>query len=160
MEFPYPRTQFGIRFLAQSTFLAIILYLLAAPSVDSFWPVAFLATCFLAIVLVSVTPLFTHHEIADDGIRLRQGILFSIHIPFGDIEGVDEVHTKMWAFGLLPVGALGRIVLANGNRNLVSIKLKDRRRFPTLLWKSGREIIIDLVNPGGFVRLANEKLQR
>lgn len=159
MNFPYPRLQFGIRTLIFSALLAINIYILAAPAVDALWLAGFVVISFLAIVLVSATPLFTTHEIDDEGIRLRQGLLLDVMLPFEEVESVSELQTKIWTWGMLPLGARGRIVLANGNRNLVSITLKKGRRFPMLLWRSGKEIIIDLVNPSEFVKFANAKLQ-
>ncbi|MBA3045148.1 MAG: hypothetical protein KKH41_00755 [Candidatus Thermoplasmatota archaeon] len=160
MDFPYPRLHFGIRFLVLTGLLASILYLMTINDINSAWLAGFIAVCFLAIVLVSATPLFTSHCITDDGIRLRQGLLFNTLLPFGEIKSVESTETKLWAFGLFPAGDMGRIVFANSNRNLVSIKLKARRRFPMLLLRSGKEIIIDLNNPSEFVKAANDKLQR
>jgi hypothetical protein len=160
MNFPYPRLHFGIRALMFFGILAIVLFLLAVPDANPAWLWAFGAVGFLAIFLVSVTPMFTHHRVTDSAINLRQGLLFSATFRFGEIEAVERLETGIRAFGMLPLGARGRIILANGNRNLVSIKLKARRRFPMLLWKSGREIIIDLVRPDEFVKAAKEKLQR
>jgi hypothetical protein len=102
--------------------------------------------------------MMTRHEITGEGIILRQGLLFTAVFPFEKIESVELSNTRLWAFGLFQAGARDRIVLASGNTNLVEIKLREKRRFSLLLWRSSKEIIIDVEKPGEFVRLANEKL--
>jgi hypothetical protein len=87
-------------------------------------------------------------------------LLFRTLIPFAEIESVAPYRARLWAFGLFPAGARGRIVLASGNRNLVEIKLNRKIRFNYLLWRSSAEIIIDLVKPDEFVKMANEGLMR
>lgn len=158
MDFPYPRLQFGIRFCVMTCLLAAMLYLLAIPDTDRAWLAFFGIVFFLAIALTTLTPMTTGHEVSDGGIVLRQGLLFRESIPFRDIRSVQRLETRLWAWGLFPAGSWSRIILASGNRNLVEIKLKEKRRFGMLLWRSSGEIIIDLVNPDEFVKLANEKL--
>ena len=157
MKFRYPRVQFLIRFLALSAILAALLFLLMQPGASMLWLLCFCAVFIAAIAAVAVTPMFTCHEISPDGIVLRQGILFSAMFPFSEILDVQRHQAPLWSFGFVPRGVKGRIVLANANRNLVSIKLKERRRFGMLLMRSADEIIIDLEKPDEFVRMASDK---
>lgn len=158
MKFPYPRLHFGIRFFLLLGMLISLLFVLGIPGTDSIWLAIFCILSFIAISLVTLTPMMTRHEITEESIILRQGLLFKAAFPFEIIESVELSQARLWVLGLFPAGARGRIVLANGNQNLVSIKLKTRRRFEMLLMQSASEIIIDLERPDDFVKLANEKL--
>ena len=158
MKFRYPRLQFAIRFFLLVGMLIPLLMVLRIPRIDDLWFAGFSVIFFLAISLTTLTPLVTNHEINGEGIIIRQGLLLKEKFAFKDIETVELSQTKLWAFGLFPTGARNRIVLASGNRNLVEIKLREKRRFALLLWRSSKEIIIDLDRPEEFVRLANEKL--
>jgi hypothetical protein len=157
MNFPYPRVHFGIRFFLLVGILVPLLMFLKIPGIDDIWLAGFGVFFFIAISLVTLTPIMTQHEINYDGIILRQGLLFKAAFPFGKIESVELSKTRLWRFGLFQAGAWDRIVLASGNRNLVEIKLKEKRRFGLLLWRSSRDIIIDVDKPEDFVNMANQK---
>jgi membrane protein YdbS with pleckstrin-like domain len=158
MKFPYSRFQFGIRFFLLIGILAPLLLVMRGPDIESIWLAVFGIIFFLAISLVTLTPIMTHHEITGEAIILRQGLLFKAVFPFEKIESVESSQTRLWAFGLFQAGGRGRIVLASGNRNIVEIKLKEKRRFGLLLWRSSKEIIIDVNKPEDFVRLAKDKM--
>lgn len=158
MKFTYPRLHFAIRFFVLLGLLVCILLLMTIPDMNWAWLVIFSAVFFTAITIVTFSPMLTVHEINETEIILRQGLLFTATFTFSAIESIESIQTRLWAFGLFPAGARGRIVLASGNRNLVSVKLKNRKRFGLLLWRSSKEIIIDLERPDEFVKLANEKL--
>ncbi len=159
MRFPYPRMHFAIRFLTLTAIIAVIAFLVPVPDgVAGGYLLAFWAMCFIGIMIMTVTPLLTAHEMDEIGIHLRNGLVFTISIRFEDVASVEEVGTKPWTFGFVPAG--GKVILANGNRNLVSIKLKSRRRFRSLLGRSFNEIVIDLVSPDEFVKMANLYLKR
>ncbi len=160
MKSPYPRMHFIIRFLALSIILAAIIFIVAIPKgVDRVRLAGAGALAFLGIAIITLSPLFTAHEMDDIGLHLRNGLVFNISIRFDEIASVEEVGHKPWTFGLLPSMSRGRVILANGNHNLVAIKLKSRKRFRSLLARSFDEIIIDLVNPVEFVKQANQRLQ-
>jgi hypothetical protein len=150
---------FGIRFFLLLGILASLLFILGIPDINRIWLAVFGIIFFMAISLVTLSPMMTQHEITGEGIVLRQGLLFWAEFSFGEIEAVELSQARLWALGFFPAGARGRIVLANGNRNLVSIKLKARRRFGMLLLQSASEIIIDLEKPDDFVKHSNEKLK-
>ncbi len=154
MDFPYPRLQYGIRFCLMMCLLAGILFLLSIPDIDMMWLALFGIVFFAAVALTTLSPMTTVHTVGREGIILKQGLLFALSIPFAEIESVGRLETRLWAFGLIPTGARGRIVLASGIRNLVEIRLRQRKRFGMLLWRSSKEIVIDLNDPDGFVKAA------
>ncbi|MFO7618754.1 MAG: hypothetical protein R6W91_03765 [Thermoplasmata archaeon] len=161
VKFPYPRQHYIIHFMILTAMLVIAIFLLPAPDgIAGGYFIAFCAMCFISIIVLTITPLFTAHEMNNVGIHLRNGLVFTISIRFEDVSGVEVAGSRPWAFGFIPTASRGRVILANGNRNLVSIKLKRPRRFRSLLGRSFDEIIIDLVSPDDFVKMANEKIQR
>lgn len=160
MDFRYPRIHFAIIFLVLSTILAGSMLLLSRPGIDPFWLYSFGALLFLLVCAYALSPMATRHSVSDASITLCQGIHFKADIPFAEIQSVSRLEARVMTFGMVPLGSRGRIVLAGGNRNTVSIKLKRKRRFGQLLWRSSDEIIIDLVEPDRFVKLANERLNR
>lgn len=160
VKFAYPRVQFLIRTLTLSALLVCILIFTLTFSDVLFWLSLFIFIFLLMIILTNLSPLFTEHEVDGQSIRLRQGILFSTQIPFSEVEGIERRAQPLWRLGVLRSRTRGRIVLASGNSGLVIIKLKARRRFRSLLFKNGDEIIIDLRRPDEFVRLVNERLSK
>lgn len=157
MVFRYPKLQFIVRFFLLLMMLVGISLLLLIPDTDMAWPAFFIAVFFVATTVTTLSPIFTAHELRAEGMILRHGILFKATFAFSDIQAVERFTTRLWAFGVMPSGARGRIVLASTNSGLVSIKLKERRRFGMLLLRSSDEIIIDLEKPDEFVKMVNEK---
>ena len=160
MKFSYPRLQFAIRFMVMSAFLVSMIFLLAIPDINAIWLAGFGLILLAAVAIVTLSPMITAHEITADGIILRQGILFKAKFLFSEIESVERYDARLWAFGLLSLSGRNRIVLASANRNLVMIKLREKRRFALLHWRSSREIIIDLDKPDDLINMANDKLIR
>ena len=160
VRFAYPRMQFLVRTLSLTALLVCILLFTLTFADTLFWLSVFIVIFLLMIVLTNLTPLFTVHEVGEEGVTLRQGILFSTHIPFSDIETVERRTEPLWRFGIIRSRMRGRIVLASGNGGLVTITLKSRRRFRSLLFRSGSEIVIDLIRPEGFLGLVSERLAK
>lgn len=120
------------------------------------WLIGFSIIFFMAILITTITPIFTKHEIDANGILLKQGMIFKASFPFSHIETVEIYGIKPNIFGL--ISTRSRIILASGNKGLVKIKLNHKRRFGWLLLRQTDEIIIDLEKPEDFVKLANEHL--
>lgn len=152
--------QFLIRTLTLSALLVCILLFTLTFSDALLWLSLFIFIFLLMIILTNLSPLFTSHEIDDRGIRLRQGILFSTRIPYSEIEKIERRTDPLWRLGLIRSRMRYRIVLASGNGGLVIIRLKTRRRFRSLLFKTGDEIIIDLNRPDEFVRTVKGRLSK
>ena len=156
MRFNYPRIMFAIKALAFMAILACILFLMGMAEIDVFWLLGFSVIFIITIFVAYVTPMFTVHEI-DQGIILRQGIIFTLIIPFNSIDCVESFPSGTGPLG--PVSKGGRIVIASTGRNLVMIKLDHKRRFGMLMLRKADEIIIDLTNPDEFIRTANGLLE-
>ena len=112
----------------------------------------------LAILIAHVSPIFTQHEVSNEGIRLRHGILFNDIFPYNHIETV-EIYAFHTSF-LGPLSKRHRIVLATGRNGLIRIKLNHKKRFGMLLLKKGDVIIIDLEKPYDFMTQVNEHLTK
>jgi hypothetical protein len=129
----------------------MLLFTVVFSDISLLWPVVIIFIFTIFILLTNISPMFTGHEITDHGIVLRNGILFSGSFGFDQIISVQRSQPA-WRFG--------RIVLSSGTTGLVSIKLRTRIRFSSILFRNSDEIIIDLVRPDEFVRMANQKLSQ
>ncbi len=157
MNFRYPRFTYIIRTAGLLAILACILFLMEMGEINMNWLLGFSLIFFMTVLITTITPIFTRHEIDTDGIILKQGVGFKVSFPFSHIEAVEIYGIRPGIFGL--VSSRSRILLASGNKGLVRIKLNHKRRFGMLLLRRADEIIIDLEKPEEFVKLANEQLK-
>ena len=159
VKFAYPRSQFLIRTLVLSAMLAfIVAFALTLPELSWFWPAVFFFIFFSFIIITNISPLFTKHQLDGEAITLRQGLLFYSRLIFSEIESVERHEHALWKFGVPSSRARGRIVVASGNRGLVLIRFKARKRFKSLLFRAATEIIIDLEHPDSFIESVRERL--
>ncbi len=157
MKFSYPKIMFIIRTMTFLAILTCILFLISMGWISNVWLMGFSGVFILAILVAHTSPMFTQHEISNEGIRLKHGLNLNTIFPYDHIETV-EIHTSKIGF-LGPISRRNRIVLASGKNGLVRIKLNHKKRFGMLLMKKGDEIIIDLDKPDEFVKLANNFLE-
>lgn len=148
MKFAYPRLHFIIRTAFLFALLAcMMIFTIAFSDIGMFWPVLICILFFIFILITNVSPIFTAHELTENGITLRNGILFSRSFNFNEIMKIERTRPSL---------KFGKIKLASGTAGLVSIKLKSKTRFNSFLFRTSDEIIIDLVRPDEFVRMANQ----
>lgn len=159
VKFAYPRSQFLIRTLVLSAMLAfIVAFALTLRGMNWFWPAVFFFIFFSFIIITNISPLFTKHQLDGEAVTLRQGLLFHSRLLFSEIESVEKQDHPLWKFAVPSSRARSRIVVASGNRGLVLIRFKARKRFKSLLFRSATEIIIDLENPDRFIESVRERL--
>lgn len=156
MKFRYPRLMFAIKAVVFLAILACILYFMGLAEVSLAWLMGFSFVFCLTVFIAHITPMLTQHEINSKGITLRQGMIFNDGFAFGHIKNV-EIHASGGGF-FGPVSKRNNIILASGNKGLVTVRLNHKKRFGMLLLRRADEIIIDLEKPEEFVRLANEHL--
>ena len=157
MNFRYPTFTYIIRTAGLLAILACIIFLMGMAEININWIMGFALVFFMAILITTITPIFTQHEIDANGILLKQGMIFKASFPFSHIEIVEIYGMNSSILGL--ISTRKKIVLASGNNGLVMIKLNHRKRFGMLLLRKADEIIIDLEKPEEFVKLANENLK-
>ena len=147
---------FAIRAVTFLAILACILYLMELAEISMAWLMGFSLIFIVTIIIAYITPMLTKHEINNDGITLRQGLIFNTNFHFHLIDSV-EAHTSN--IGILgQTSKRGRIILASGNNGLVIIRLNHKKRFGMLLMRQADEILIDLEKPEEFVKLAKENI--
>jgi hypothetical protein len=152
MKFAYPRLHYIIRTVFLFALLAsLMVFTLAYSDIGLLWPALIFILFLIFILITNVSPLFTTHELTENGVTLRNGVLFGRTFRFEQIARIERTR---------PSFRFGRIKLASGNAGLVTIKLKSRTRFNTFLFRTSDEILIDLVRPDEFVRLANQRLSQ
>ena len=156
MNFHYPRFTYIVRTAGLLAILACIIFLMGMAEINIYWLLGFALIFFIAILITTITPIFTQHEINANGILLKQGMIFKASFTLLHIEAVEIYSLKLSVLDM--VSFRKRIVLASGTKGLVRIKLNHKRRFGMLLLRRADEIIIDLEKPEEFVKLANEHL--
>jgi hypothetical protein len=142
-------------------FLSLILTLfvmLVIVPVDITW-ISIITILFISILLVfGISPLLTKHQIAEDKIILKQGLYFKAVVPLGNIRDVKstDINAKIGIkFSLTkPI-----LYVTTSKINLISIKLKKRKRFGYAWWKRADEIIFNVDDPKGFIKLVEEKME-
>jgi len=160
-KFPYPRRQFLIRAINLLVMLVVFfIFTLTLSDLGWLWPSLFFIIFLITIIITTITPLLTAHEVGPEGLILRQGLLFKACFAYAELEGVEKQEESMWALGMPVSRSRGRITIASGNRGLVLIKLKQSKRFHSLLYRSGNELVIDLVSPERFIEEVNERLMK
>ncbi len=127
-----------------------------------------LATALLAVVLVlyfvlsAVSPLLTDHWITKSRIILRQGWYFRAIIPFSDIVSVsaaDEIGRLRVPLGIHRPFGQPVLFVTGGRTNLISIQLREPRKFWQAFGLTVREIVFDVDDRPRFLAAFEERRQ-
>ena len=125
-----------------------------------------LATALLGVVLVlyfvlsAVSPLLTEHWITQSRIILHQGWYFRAIIPFSDIVGVsaaDEIGRLRVPLGIHRPFGQPVLFVTGGRTNLVSVRLREPRKFWQAFGLTAKEIVFDVEDRGRFLAALEER---
>lgn len=158
IDFNYSLTLFKMRCLFLSIFFIGVLFFLVL-NATLLWLIIFIVLFILAIILVGISPMLTKHSINVNHLNLRQGLLFNAKIPWTKIESIDVVEFESWRYGVSASLFKARIFIATRKFNLISIKMRQKKRFKSVLWKLADEIIIDVNEPDMFISEAMKYLE-
>ncbi len=122
MNFRYPKFTYIVRTAGLLAILVCLLFLMEMAEINIYWLLGFSLIFFTAILITTITPIFTQHEINANGILLNQGVIFKASFTFSHIEAVEIYSLKLNVLDL--VSFRKRIVLASGTKGRVRIKLK------------------------------------
>lgn len=112
------------------------------------------------VVAYYISVFFTHHEVTESEIVLRQGFAFRAEIPLDNVEVVE--YTQEMAPGVgIRHGSGGRFFLLAAPSNVVEIRLKTSQRFYFLgiipLWKTQR-VFTNVDEPLKFIQEIEKKI--
>ena len=161
LKFHYPRKHFLIRAINLLFILVLFFaFTLTLSGLGWLWPSVFFVLFAIAIFFTTISPLMTAHGVDESGITIRQGLLFKARFGYQEIESVEKQTSPMWKMGIPSSRARGRITVASGNEGLVRISLKEPKRFSSLLFRTGSELVIDVISHDRFVELVNERMNK
>jgi hypothetical protein len=127
-----------------------------------------LATAILGIVLAlyfvlsAISPLLTEHWVTKSRIILRQGWYFRAIIPFSDIVSVtaaDDVGRLRVPLGIHRPFGQPVLFVTGGRTNLVSIQLREPRKFWQAFGLTVKEIVFDVDDRPRFLAAFEERRQ-
>jgi len=150
-EFAYGRSFFVQRLLLFSALAAVILGILGLQfATPPEWLAGFGVIFAVYILIWGLSPLFTNHWLTTTRLILRQGWYFSGRFLLRDIESVAKFE------GHVPLGLrapLGRhrLYVTGSQVGLVTVKLREPRRFVAVLGASADEIVFDVDSQDAFL---------
>ena len=152
-----PRTfRYGRAFFYQRAVLLAALFavLLAFLSFQTSTPAAWLsliaAILFTYLVVVGLTPLLTHHTLTRSRILLRQGWYFRAVIPLADAESIGPWDREP-KYGLRLSLSQNTLYVVGSAHSLVSVRLREPKRFPLVLFLKAREVVFDVDDRDAFL---------
>ena len=151
-EFAYNRSRLvGSLFLGLAAAFVVFLLLFGVMMI-ALLPSLCVLGLFLLFVIVSLgSPLWTAHVLTGDVLHIRYGLVLWTKVKAGDIASVEETGSRPLMEGVT-FSVRGRVLYVTTEpRNLVAIRLREKRRFPAALWKSADTIVLSLSEPRRFV---------
>lgn len=156
-DFAYGRMFFYTRALG---FLAVFAFALAILAFQTVTPrewVAFLGALFAAyLVVVGLSPLLTKHSLLRSRIILRQGWYFRSVLPLAEAESIGPWDGEP-KYGLRISVARRVLYVVGAGQNLVSIRLREPRRFAQVLFITAREIVFDVDDRDAFLAAVEQR---
>jgi hypothetical protein len=161
LTFAYGRTQVVSRTLFLVGLIALLVIAVALTPDFSWITIAVFGAVLAAyFLLFTVSPLLTQHWVTRSRLILRQGWYFRAVIPFSDIEsitGADDAARTRVPLGIhRPLGQPALFV-TGGRTGLVSVRLRQPRRFWQAFGLSATEIIFDVIDREGFLAAFEER---
>jgi hypothetical protein len=150
-SFGYPRQVFYLRTLvgAMATLTALALTLLQ--SLAPFYSALVVLLPLTYGLIYGVSPLFTHHSIREGRLHLRQGVYFRASIPLEDVAAVREVSDARRP-GVGWDRKRRAVQVTSSRLGVLELRLKRPLRFPYVLGRRSGRVLLNVDNPGGFIR--------
>lgn len=148
---PYGRSFFYLRaVLLAILFAAVLLFFGLQTVTPPFWLGVIAAVLVAYLAIFALSPLWTHHTLLRSRLVLRQGLYFRAVVPFSDVEAIGPWDGEP-KYGLR-IGILGRTLFVVGSaQGLVSVRLREPRRFYQVLFLTAREIVFDVGDRDAFL---------
>jgi hypothetical protein len=107
-----------------------------------------------------ISVFFTHHEVTEREVILRQGLAFRAVVPLNNVEHIEYTQETSPGMGIRH-GHGGRFFLITAPSNMVEIRLKAPQRFYFLgvipLWKTYR-VFTNVDEPLKFIQEIEKKI--
>ena len=156
-EFAYGRGFFLQRFILFAALAAVLLGFLAfLTQTPSQWIAAIGVILTVYLVIWGFSPLLTSHRLSRALLVLRQGWYFRAYLPLAGIESV-EAYDGDAPVGLRASIMRGRLYVTGSKVGLVIVRLKEPRRFWSVLGASADEIVFDVDSREAFLEAFKER---
>lgn len=151
LAFEYGHSFFRLRALMLAAlFVAVLVFFAFQTQTPAVW-LGILAATFLSyLVIVGLSPLLTRHQLTRSRIILRQGWYFRAILPFAEVETVSPWDGEP-KYGLRLSLARRSLFVVGSGRDLVSVRLREWRRFPLVLFLKAREVVFDVDDRDAFL---------
>lgn len=148
---PYARRYFYQRTMVLLTvFSFLLLILVVQAGTPAGWLSLAAGVLVAYVVVVGLSPMLTSHTLTRSRIILRQGWYFRCIVALGDAEAIGPYDGDP-KFGLRLVPSRDILFVVGGRRNLVSLRLREPRRFPQVLFLTAKEIVFDVDDREAFL---------
>lgn len=155
--FAYGRSFFYLRAVLLLALCGFALAFLASQtSTPASWLSLIAVLLFLYLWVVGASPLLTKHELLRSRVILRQGWYFKAILPLEDAEEIGPWDGDP-KFGLRISLARRCLFVVGSGQGLVSIRLRDPRRFSQVLFLKAREIVFDVDDRDRFLAAIGER---
>jgi hypothetical protein len=108
-------------------------------------------------VVFGLSPALTEQRIGGMNIILRHGWYFQATVPLDNIRDVEETEEGVPGHGVNYLLGGSRLYITNSRVGLVRIKLNDRQMLGGLFGRFITDIILNVDEPGPFVRTLRER---
>ncbi len=157
IEFPYGRGFFLQRFALFGGVVALLLVLLLfLTQTPAAWLVGIGVLLFAYLAVWGLSPLLTAHALSRALLTLRQGWYFRAFVPLKGIESVEPFDGDA-PLGLRASLMRRRLYVTGSKVGLVSIRLKEPRRFWAVLGATAEEIVFDVDARDAFLEALRER---
>lgn len=156
--FAYGYTYFLLRALGTLIVAAAALLFLGLETIAPPAAIAAVAAVLvLYVVVFAVSPLLTRHTLTRSRLILRQGWYFRAVVPLAEAEAVGPFDGEP-KYGLRITLGRRRLFVVGSSHDLVSVRLREPRRFPQALFMRAAEIVFDVHDRDGFLAAVEERV--
>ncbi|NYT12215.1 MAG: hypothetical protein GKC03_06655 [Methanomassiliicoccales archaeon] len=157
-RFPYSKQQFMVNLLLLLMLIIILpLVLLSIQGVDFLLLAGMIGLVIVLIIVFSISPILTAHQLSNHEIVLKQGIYFKANIPLECIKSVRRIDSGPRRTGIW-FKIFEKVLYVTTRRyDLVEIQLRSDQRFGWALWKTADRVVFDTLDNARFLHAMEER---
>lgn len=163
MDAPPRPVRYALAFFYQralmllAIFVFVLLLLGLQTNTPSEWLMGATGVLVAYLFVVGLSPMLTKHTLTRSRIILRQGWYFRCVLPFSDAESIGPFDGEP-KYGLRLSPSRGILFVVGGGRNnLISVRLREPRRFAQALFFTAQEIVFDVDDREAFLAAVTER---
>ncbi|MCX8013530.1 MAG: hypothetical protein N3A02_04470 [Rectinema sp.] len=159
-EFPYSRQSAYFDLII----ILIIVFSLMAMTVDIFgigsWTFMVLClVCLIFLIIFGISLLLTSHEIIDNSLILKKGVVFRAKISLANIEQITLVEKGPSRRGIFFSIVRPELFVTSSRYNLIRLKLRKKQRFFWALGKKAEVVFFDVVDTEKLIQILRDRVE-